>query len=57
MKQGDLVQWNYGAYQLNGILVKKTGVFRWEVYFSKINKVSQLPTSELIKMQQETEEK
>jgi len=50
MKQGDLVQWNYGAYQLNGILVKKTGVFRWEVYFSKINKISQLSTSELIKI-------
>ena len=57
MKPGDLVEWNYGAWNLKGILIKKTGVFRWEVYFSKINKVSQLPTSELIKMQQETEEK
>ena len=50
MKPGDLVEWNYGEWSLKGILVKKTGASRWEVYFSKINRVSQLPAIELVRV-------
>ena len=57
MKPGDLVQWNYGAWRLKGILIKKSGLFGWEVYFSKNNSISTMETSALRKVQQLTEEK
>ena len=52
MKPGDLVQWNYGAWRLKGILIKKSGRFGWEVYFSKNNSISSMETSALRKLQE-----
>ena len=54
MRTGDLVQWNYGSWSLIGILIKKSGHFGWEVYFSKNNSISTMETSALIKLQQVT---
>lgn len=57
MKAGDLVEWNYGKYQLSGIIVKKSDYFGWDVYFPKLNKINQLSHQSLRKIQQLTEEK
>ena len=57
MKAGDLVEWNYGKYQLSGIIVKKSDYFGWDVYFPKINMTNQLSGTSLRKIQQTTEVK
>jgi predicted negative regulator of RcsB-dependent stress response len=57
MKPGDLVKWNYGKHRLTGVILKKSGYFGWEVYFSKINKINHMEASALKKIQQLTEEK
>jgi hypothetical protein len=51
MKAGDLVEWNYGKYQLSGIIVKKSDYFGWDVYFPKLNKINQLSHQSLRKIQ------
>jgi hypothetical protein len=57
MEPGDLVEWNYGKYRLSGIIVKKSDYFGWDVYIPKINKINQLSSESLRKIQQITEEK
>ena len=52
MKPGDLVEWNYGKYMLRGIIIKKSGRFGWEVYFSKTNKINHMEASSLKKIQE-----
>ena len=52
MKPGDLVGWNYGNHRLTGVLLKKSGRFGWEVYFSKINKINHMEASALRKLQE-----
>ena len=52
MKPGDLVEWNYGKHRLTGVILKKSGYFGWEVYFSKINKINHMEASALRKLQE-----
>ena len=52
MKPGDLVEWNYGAWRLKGILIKKSGHFGWEVYFPSDNSVKHMEASALRKLQE-----
>ena len=52
MKPGDLVEWNYGENRIRGVVLKKSGIFGWEVYFSKINKINHMESSALRKLQE-----
>ena len=52
MKPGDLVEWNYGKYRQIGVIIKKSGHFGWEVYFSKTNKINHMEASSLKKIQE-----
>ena len=52
MQPGDLIEWNYGENRLRGVVLKKSGYFGWEVYFSKINKINHMEASALRKLQE-----
>ena len=61
MKPGDLVEWKGwdGKYSKRGIIIRKSNIFGWMIYFptKKKNKFDHLGESAIKKIQQQTEEK
>ena len=61
MKPGDLVEWRdwNRKYSKRGIIVRKSNIFGWLVYFptQKKNKFQHFGESAIKKIQQPTEEK
>ena len=57
MKQGDLVEYNWGGRRKRGIVIEKS-FFGWAIYFPKSHsKIKHLPEKSLTRIQQPVKEK
>ena len=53
MKQGDLVEWNYGGHRKRGVILEGTKWgFGWKIYFPSSNKTKVIEASALRKLQE-----
>ena len=52
MKPGDLIEWNWGDHRKRGMVIRKSSLYGWVVYFSKTNRYENLSASSLRKLQE-----